>query len=68
MSGAELKAIAQSVYGRYGWQRKLADHMGVDVATIRRWVMMDELREVTAERVRWLAPTGEAEAAERKAG
>jgi DNA-binding transcriptional regulator YdaS (Cro superfamily) len=34
---AELKEIGERLYG-YGWQTRLAERLGVDGSTVRRWV------------------------------
>ena len=38
MSGDELKEAAIRLYGKWGWQTRLADALHVDASSIRRWV------------------------------
>jgi DNA-binding transcriptional regulator YiaG len=38
MSPAELRAIGEELYGRWGWQTKLARALRVDGSTVRRWI------------------------------
>ena len=38
MNGQQLKEAAIALYGSHGWQTKLADALGVDTSTVRRWV------------------------------
>lgn len=38
MSPAELRTICLKLYGEQGWQTQLADELGVDGSTVRRWV------------------------------
>jgi hypothetical protein len=45
MSGAEMRERAQNEYG-WGWQRKLADELGVSVATLRRVQNRDPLPRI----------------------
>lgn len=47
MGADELTAIGEELYGRYGWQTKLARELRVDGSTVRRWKMP----EGTATRV-----------------
>lgn len=37
MNGQQLKQIAVRLYGEYGWQTRLAQALGRDVSTVRRW-------------------------------
>lgn len=37
MSGQELKEAAIRLYGAWGWQSRLAEALGVDVSSVRRW-------------------------------
>lgn len=48
MTGAELKRIAIKIYGKRGWQKKLAESLGRDVSTVRRYVEMEEVPPMVA--------------------
>lgn len=37
MSPDELKSAGRELFG-HGWQTRLAEHLGVDGSTVRRWV------------------------------
>jgi hypothetical protein len=37
MSGQELKETLIALYGKWGWQTKAAEALGVDASSIRRW-------------------------------
>ena len=37
MNATELKKVCKKLYG-YGWQTRLAEQLGVDGSTVRRWV------------------------------
>lgn len=37
MTASELKKLGPSLYG-YGWQTRMAEALGVDGSTVRRWV------------------------------
>lgn len=37
MTPKELKKIGVKLYG-YGWQTRLAEDLGVDGSTVRRWI------------------------------
>lgn len=37
MSGQELKEAAIRLYGKWGWQARLAEALRVDVSSVRRW-------------------------------
>lgn len=37
MTAAELKTVGPKLYG-HGWQTRLAEALGVDGSTVRRWV------------------------------
>ena len=41
MNARSLIQIAQAHYGGRGWQRRLAERLGVDTSTIRRWCYKD---------------------------
>jgi DNA-binding transcriptional regulator YdaS (Cro superfamily) len=34
----ELCAAGRTLYGRWGWQTRLAEALGVNGSTVRRWV------------------------------
>jgi hypothetical protein len=34
----ELKAVGEALYGRWGWQTRLARTLKVDGSTVRRWL------------------------------
>lgn len=38
MSPDELKAAGVKLYGDWGWQTRMAEALGVDGSTVRRWV------------------------------
>ena len=38
MMPPELRAIGEELYGRWGWQTKLARTLRVDGSTVRRWL------------------------------
>jgi len=38
MTGDELKSTAIKIYGKWGWQTKLAAALGVNASSVRRWV------------------------------
>lgn len=38
MSPQELRDAGVALYGRWGWQTRLAEALGVDGSTVRRWV------------------------------
>lgn len=38
MTGDEVRAAAEKLYGARGWQTKLALALEVDVSSVRRWV------------------------------
>lgn len=37
MNAQELKDALIRLYGKWGWQTKAADALGVDASTVRRW-------------------------------
>jgi DNA-binding transcriptional regulator YdaS (Cro superfamily) len=37
MTADELKSAGRELFG-HGWQTRLAEHLGVDGSTVRRWV------------------------------
>lgn len=37
MNANELKQAAVDLYGSRGWQTRLAEALGVDVSSVRRW-------------------------------
>lgn len=37
MTGNELKNAAIEIYGKWGWQAKAAEALGVDASSVRRW-------------------------------
>lgn len=57
MTGTELKRIAIKAYGQRGWQKQLAQALGRDVSTVRRWVESDMVPEIVALAVRTLKET-----------
>jgi len=38
MTPDELRVACIKLYGDYGWQTRLAEQLGVDGSTVRRWV------------------------------
>lgn len=38
MTSAELAKAGRKLYGERGWQTRLAEALGVDGSTVRRWV------------------------------
>ena len=38
MSPDELRAIGESLWGRWGWQTRMAEALRVDGSTVRRWL------------------------------
>ena len=38
MTPAELRKVCIELYGEWGWQTRLAEALGVDGSTVRRWV------------------------------
>ncbi len=38
MSREELRQAGEGLYGRWGWQTKLARRLKVDGSTVRRWL------------------------------
>lgn len=38
MTPAELKKAGEKLYGKWGWQTRLAEALEVDGSTVRRWV------------------------------
>ena len=38
MTPEELKAAGVELYGGWGWQTRMAEALGVDGSTVRRWV------------------------------
>ena len=38
MKPAELSKLAIDLFGEWGWQTRLAEALGVDGSTVRRWV------------------------------
>lgn len=38
MSPAELRLAGERLYGRWGWQTRLARELRVDGSTVRRWL------------------------------
>ncbi|MBL0338794.1 MAG: hypothetical protein IPP67_06430 [Rhodospirillaceae bacterium] len=38
MSPQELRCIGETLYGRWGWQTKIAQALRVDGSTVRRWI------------------------------
>jgi len=43
VTGPELKQAALRLYGERAWQKQLAAALGVDVATVRRHVTLDQI-------------------------
>lgn len=37
MNANELREAAIRLYGKWGWQSRLAEALGVDVSSVRRW-------------------------------
>lgn len=37
MSGQQLKEALIALYGKWGWQTRAAEALGVDASSIRRW-------------------------------
>jgi hypothetical protein len=54
MSPDELEEIGTLIWGRWGWQTKLAMRLGVDGSTVRRWKAGSAVSEATALAVRAL--------------
>lgn len=48
MTGRELRTIAIKAYGERGWQKKLAERLGRDVSTIRRYIESDTVPPLVA--------------------
>ena len=38
MTSQELAEIGCQLYGKWGWQTRMAEALGVDGSTVRRWV------------------------------
>lgn len=38
MSPDDLRAAGEALYGRWGWQTRLAERLKVDGSTVRRWL------------------------------
>lgn len=38
MSPDELRAIGERLWGRWGWQTRMAEALRVDGSTVRRWL------------------------------
>jgi hypothetical protein len=38
LSPEDLRRIGEALYGRWGWQTRLAEELEVDGSTVRRWV------------------------------
>ena len=38
MTPDELRSAGEELFGRWGWQTKLAKALGVDGSTVRRWL------------------------------
>jgi DNA-binding transcriptional regulator YiaG len=38
MSPDELRAIGERLWGRWGWQTRMAETLRVDGSTVRRWL------------------------------
>jgi DNA-binding transcriptional regulator YdaS (Cro superfamily) len=38
MTPADLKSAGEALYGKWGWQTRLAEALGVDGSTVRRWL------------------------------
>ena len=38
MSPSELCEAGLTLYGGWGWQTRLAEELGVDASTVRRWI------------------------------
>ena len=38
MTPDQLKIIGEELYGKWGWQTKLAKSLRVDGSTVRRWI------------------------------
>lgn len=38
MSPSELRDAGVELYGDHGWQTRIAESLGVDGSTVRRWV------------------------------
>lgn len=38
MTPEDLRAAGVELYGEWGWQTRLAEALGVDGSTVRRWV------------------------------
>lgn len=55
MPPEELRAIAQRLYGRYGWQTRLARDLDRDPRVVRRWAAGDTgIPPDTRQRIRGL--------------
>lgn len=38
MTPNELRKACINLYGEHGWQTRLAENLGVDGSTVRRWI------------------------------
>lgn len=38
MTPTELREIGVELYGSWGWQTRMAEALGVDGSTVRRWI------------------------------
>jgi hypothetical protein len=38
MTRDELREAGERLYGKWGWQTRLAEALGVDGSTVRRWI------------------------------
>ena len=38
MTPKELTRIGELLYGYWGWRTRMAEALGVDVSTVRRWL------------------------------
>lgn len=38
MTSDQLRKACVKLYGEHGWQTRLAEELGVDGSTVRRWV------------------------------
>jgi hypothetical protein len=68
MDTDELRSIGERLYGRWGWQTRLAEALGVDGSTVRRWKAAGVPGAVEASAIRNLGGTSLAPSSEPETG
>lgn len=56
MNARELEQVGQKLYGKWGWRRKLAATLDINVSTLRRWTAANHVPKIAALAIQSVAP------------